>query len=116
MSDHHPEHAEHSSGHVVTVRTLATVLVALLVLTWVTVAATFVNLGTFNMWIALTIACIKGSLVVLYFMHLRWDRPVNALFFIGSLLFVAIFVGLALMDTVHYQEELIRGYAPALQP
>ncbi len=102
-------------AHVVSVRLLGAVLIALLVMTWITVAVTRFELGNFNLWTAMAIATVKATLVALYFMHLRWERPVNAIFFIGSLLFVAIFVGLALMDTGHYQDELIPGYAPDLR-
>jgi len=56
----------------------------------------------------------KASLVALYFMHLRYDRPFLAIVFVTSLVFVMLFVGLALMDTVEYQPELIPGFAPAL--
>jgi cytochrome c oxidase subunit 4 len=102
--------------HVVSVRLLGTVLIALLAMTWLTVAVTRFELGNLNLWTAMAIATVKATLVALYFMHLRWERPVNAIFFIGSLLFVAIFVGLALMDTRQYQDALIPGYAPELRP
>lgn len=107
-------HATPLVGHVVPVRVLVGVLAALLALTVLTVGVTWVDLGNFNLWIAMSIATVKGSLVVLYFMHLRWDNRVNAIFFIGSLLFVTLFVGLSLMDTVEYQPELIPGHAPAI--
>lgn len=102
--------------HVVPVWLLAAVLGALLALTWVTVAVRGVDLGSLNLWAAMAIAVVKASLVALYFMHLRWDRPINAVFFIGALLFVMIFVGLALMDTTNYRESLIPGYAPQIRP
>jgi cytochrome c oxidase subunit 4 len=89
-------------------------LAALLVLTAVTVGATWFDLGNLNLWIALGIATVKASLVILYFMHLRYDRPVNALVLIVALLFVATFIGITLMDTRAYEPELIPGYAPAL--
>lgn len=88
---------------------------ALLVLTGVTVAVTWVDLGTYNLWIALAIAGIKASLVVLYFMHLRYDHPFNAIVFITALLFVVLFVGLALMDSYEYQPQ-IRQMQQAQQP
>ena len=103
-------------GHVVPLRLLVTVLVALLVLTVVTVAVTKVDLGKFNLVIAMVIAALKGSLVLLYFMHLRWDRPFNAVVFVSSLAFVALFIILALLDTSEYQPALIPGYAPAINP
>jgi cytochrome c oxidase subunit 4 len=110
-------HEAHEVGgvHVVPVSVLVAVWGALVALTVVTVAATQVDVGPFNLALALAIATVKGALVVLYFMHLRWDRPFNSVVFIGSLAFVALFIFLALMDTTHYQPELIPGHAPALQ-
>jgi cytochrome c oxidase subunit 4 len=53
-------------------------------------------------------------MVVLYFMHLRWDRPFNAIVFVVSLVLLSLFLWLAMMDTVEYQPELIPGYAPEI--
>jgi cytochrome c oxidase subunit 4 len=100
--------------HIAPFRVLAAVWVTLLVLTWVTVAATGVDLGRFNLWLAMAIATVKAALVLLYFMHMRYDRPINAIVFVTALLFVMLFVGFALMDTLAYQPELIPGYAPAV--
>ncbi len=102
--------------HVVPMKTLAAVWVALIVLTVITVAVTYVDLGPFNLVAALAIATVKGSLVALYFMHLRWDRPFNALVFLGALAFVVLFIGLVLLDTTSYQPNLIPGYSPGIRP
>jgi cytochrome c oxidase subunit 4 len=100
--------------HIAPFRVLAGVWVTLLVLTWVTVSATGIDLGRFNLWLAMAIATVKASLVLLYFMHMRYDRPINAIVFVTALLFVMLFVGFALMDTLAYQPELIPGYAPGI--
>jgi cytochrome c oxidase subunit 4 len=86
----------------------------LIVLTYVTVAATKVDLGDFNLWLALAIATVKASLVALYFMHLRYDKPIHAVIFVSTLCFVALFVVFALMDTGYYEPQLIPGYAPGM--
>lgn len=101
-------------GHVVPVKILLGVALGLFFLTFITVAATWRDFGRLNIWIAMIIATVKASLVLLYFMHLRYDRPFNGLVLIGSLLFVAIFIGFALMDTVEYHPEQIPGYAPGM--
>lgn len=108
--------AGHGVGHVVPVWLLVAVWAALVVFTVLTYAATWVDLGASNLWIAIGIATVKAALVALFFMHLWWDRPINAIVLIGSLLFVALFVGLALLDTIHYQPTLIEGYSPAMAP
>lgn len=102
-------------GHVVPLKVLAAVWGGLLVLTVVTVAAIKVDLGGFNLWIAMAIATVKASLVVLYFMHMRYDRPFNAIVFVAALLFVMLFVSLALLDSKAYGPDLIPGYAPAME-
>jgi cytochrome c oxidase subunit 4 len=115
----HPESAAHGEGHpevghVVPLPVLAGVLGLLLFLTVATVAATWVDLGRLNIWLALAIATVKAAFVVLYFMHLRYDRPFNGVILIISLALVMLFIGIALTDTEHYQPDLIPGYAPAI--
>lgn len=92
-----------SLAHVVPVPVLLAVFVALIVLTVVTVAATWVNLGAWNLWIAMGIATVKAALVALYFMHLRYDRPFHGLIFVTGLLFLTLFLSLTLLDTLQYQ-------------
>ena len=67
---------------------LAATLTALLVLTFLTVAVSWIDFGALNLWIALLIAAAKATLVVLYFMHLRYEKPFNAVVLICALLFV----------------------------
>ncbi len=102
------------AGHVTPVRVLAGVWGALLLLTLLTVGATRFEFGDYNLWIAMGIATAKGALVVLYFMHMRYERPFNAVVFLAALAFVALFVSLTLMDSQAYQPQLIPGYAPGL--
>ena len=66
-----PHDSAHSGlGHVVPVWLLAAVFAALMVLTGLTVAVAQVDLGNLNLYLALGIAALKASLVVLFFMHL----------------------------------------------
>ncbi|HZZ42982.1 MAG TPA: cytochrome C oxidase subunit IV family protein [Tepidisphaeraceae bacterium] len=97
----HVEGAVHV--HAVSPRLLLTVFGCLLVLTVVTVAITKVPLGAFAIWAALGIAVIKATLVLLYFMHLRWDTPFNAIIFVSALLFVAIFISATIGDSNEYK-------------
>ncbi len=109
----HATHAAH--GHVVPAPVLLAVWGALMALTVLTVAATWVDLGAMNLVLALAIATVKAALVVLYFMHMRYDRPFHAVVFVGSLAFVALFVIFALLDTSAYRPEMIPDYAPAMK-
>lgn len=99
-----PEHAHEHAGHVVPVWLLLAVWGALVVFTVATVAVTYVDLGEFNIWLALLIATVKAGLVALYFMHLRWDSPFNAIVLVCALIFVALFISITLEDTRAYQE------------
>ncbi|QQR88777.1 MAG: cytochrome C oxidase subunit IV family protein [Myxococcales bacterium] len=80
------------------------ILGALLVLTALTVAVSFVKLGPLNLVVAVVIATIKASLVVTFFMHLKYDNRFNALIFLSSLLFVGIFLAYTFNDTAHRAE------------
>ena len=112
MDNHgHENHPE--VGHVVPVSLLTIVFVALLALTWLTVAITWVDLGALNIWVALLIAAVKGGLVVLYFMHLRWDSPFNSVVLLTSLVFLAVFIAITITDTFNYRERL--DPPPAIQ-
>jgi cytochrome c oxidase subunit IV len=92
--------------HAVPKRTLLSVYFALIVFTAITVGVSFIDLGQANIWVALLIAMVKGSLVCLYFMHLRWDSPFNGLALISALFFVSLFIGLALLDSTSYQPQM----------
>ena len=76
----------------------AGVLATLLVLTAITVGASRIDFGEGNVVIAMVIATIKGTIVALFFMHLRHDKPVNAIAFTSSLFFLALFLGFCLID------------------
>ena len=92
------QHNHERLSHVMSPRTLLTVFAALVILTIVTVAAAQVSFGAWEVWVSLAIASIKATLVASYFMHLRYDKSFNGLVFISSLLFVALFLALTLMD------------------
>lgn len=89
------------NGHSSSIRTYGMVLAALLALTAITVFAAGVNFGSpsVNVVIALAIATIKASLVALFFMHLRHEKPINAVFFLTGVVFLGVFLALCLLDT-----------------
>ena len=107
---------EHDSSvvHVSSVKLLLIVWVALILGTWLTVSASNIDLGFLNIWVGLAIATAKALLVGLYYMHLRWDKPFNSFFFLGTFFFLLLFIGFAMMDTAHYQPDLIPGYSPGM--
>lgn len=99
------EHGE----HVVPLKVYFGVAGALFFLTALTLGMSFVDLGPMNMLVAMLIAGIKASLVALIFMHLLWDNKFLMAIFLTALVFLAIFIGLTLADTMRrgdiYQES-----------
>ena len=112
MSAPSTEHDHGNPGHIVPNRIMIATGIALLFLTAITVWIASIDLGEANIYVALGIAVLKGTLVALIFMHLRWDRPFNQIVFVGALCFVALFIGLAMTDTAEYQDDIIPGDAP----
>lgn len=99
---------EGAIAHVMPWPLLVAVFAALIALTVATVAATWFDLGSANLLIAMVIATVKASLVVLYFMHLRYDHPFNAVIFVTGLLFLALFLSLTLLDVDQTQPDVLR--------
>ena len=88
------------SDHVSPVSLYLTIFGALMVLTVVTVGAAFVDLGLFNFSVAMAIACFKASLVVWFFMHVKYQSHLTKLTVATGLFFLAILLGMSLIDYV----------------
>lgn len=105
-TDHNDEH--HGLSHVMPLKLLFSIFAALIVLTVLTVFVSQTDLGSWEIVITMLIATTKASLVAIYFMHLRYDNPFNAMVVVFSLLFVALFIGFTLIDVQRYQPDLIQ--------
>lgn len=90
-------HSEAHAEHITQPKTYGAVLLGLLVLTIITVQASYIDFGEMNTVVAIIIATIKGALVALFFMHLRHDK-LNAVIFLGGLLFLSIFLIWTMFD------------------
>jgi cytochrome c oxidase subunit 4 len=86
--------------HVIPLKIYLGVAAALLFLTAITIWVSFIHLGGFNIVAALLIASVKGTLVALFFMHLKYDNKLFAVIFAISLLFVSVFIILTMFDTL----------------
>ncbi len=64
---------EQEKHHIVGYKVYIYVLLALLVLTGLSVAVTSIELGALTVAVALILAATKGALVLIYFMHLKFD-------------------------------------------
>ena len=92
------------TGHpVVPVRVYLTVFAILVTLTAITTAVAFIDLGRMNVVIMLAIAVTKATLVVLYFMHVRWGEQLLKVAIGTAVACFLVLVGLTLSDL------LVRG-------
>jgi cytochrome c oxidase subunit 4 len=78
------------SLHISPVRTYLMIFLALMGLTALTVWAAFQNFGAFNNLVAMGIAVFKASLVILYFMHVKYSSRLTSLVVVGTVGFLAI--------------------------
>ena len=91
----------------VSARTYVKTFAALFGLLVLTVGANFVNLGPFNILVALTISIAKGALIMLFFMEVRYSHPIVWLFASAAFLWLVILFGITMTDPVWTQE--LRG-------
>lgn len=92
MSEH--EHTE----HIVSPGMYLAIITTLLALTGITVFAAFVNLGRFNIVVALLIATVKATLVVLIFMHAKYAPERTKLVIIAGIFWLALLLFMTLSD------------------
>lgn len=79
MHIEHPSEPTHTPFRIVSPMTYLVIGGCLLVLTAATTAISYVELGVFNAVVALAIACIKATLVVLFFMHIKYSSKLTKL-------------------------------------
>src|SRR5437867_136245 len=90
MAGHDVEH------HIVPKRVYFAVFATLIALTWVTAWVSTVDLGSLNVFVALSIAVFKASLVVLFFMHVKYGTRLTkmivgiGIFWLIMLLFIVM--------------------------
>lgn len=84
--------------HSMSFTNLVLVLAVLLALTAVTIGVSYIDLGRFNVPLTLAIASAKVSMVLLYFMHLKYEGRAIVLSFIGTICFLAIMIGFTFWD------------------
>lgn len=74
-----PSEPTHHEEHIVSPKLYLLIGTALLILTGTTAAVSYIDLGVFNAVVALAIACLKMSLVVLFFMHVKYSSGLTKL-------------------------------------
>ena len=88
------EHAE----HIVPPGVYAAIITTLLILTLITVYAAYVDLGRFNIVVALAIATVKATLVVLFFMHAKYVPRRTKLVIFAGIFWLALLLFMTLSD------------------
>lgn len=96
--DHGAASATGAAPHVLSYRQLLAVLGGLFLLTALTIASAKLDIGGLNIWLTLLIAATKASLVLLFFMHLKFETRPFRVTFLATLFFVAAFIGLLFWD------------------
>ena len=94
------------SQHVVPRKVYFAVFAVLIILTATTTAISFVDLGPWSSVVALGIAFVKATLVVLFFMHVKYSTRLTQIVIAGGLFWLAILIALTLSDFMS------RGWLP----
>jgi cytochrome c oxidase subunit 4 len=84
--------------HVVPLKVYLGVFTALMVLTAITVTVAFMDLGAMNNVVMLGVAITKATLVILYFMHVRYSSSLTGAVVLAGVAFVVLMVAGTLMD------------------
>ena len=95
MTGGHTEHAEHHLSK----NMYFGIFGALMILTALTVGVAYVNLGQLNIVVALAVAIIKASLVVMFFMHLKYESHLTKVVLGAGVFWLVILLGI-IMDYV----------------
>jgi cytochrome c oxidase subunit 4 len=87
------------SEHIMSSKFYYTIWIALLCLTGITVAASFIDLGPFNAVVALVIATVKALLVVLFFMHVKYtSEKLTKIVIVSAIFWLFLLLTLSMAD------------------
>ena len=104
------------SEHIVSWKIYIAIFLCLMAGTAITVWAAFQNFHQFNIVIALVIASIKATLVVLYFMHARYSPKRTQLVIVCAVFWLAIMLALTLTDYNTRSHEMQPGISRLVEP
>ena len=89
---------EQEKHHIVPYKTYVIILLTLVVLTFISVAVTSIELGALTVTIALLLASVKSVIVLTYFMHLKFDHKIFAIMVIGIFAIIFIVILITFLD------------------
>ena len=88
----------HTEHHIVPKRVYFAVFFALILLTWVTTGVATIDLGRWNIFVALAIAICKASLVVLFFMHVWYSTRLTKMIVLASIFWLILMLFITMAD------------------
>ncbi|MFZ0272931.1 MAG: cytochrome C oxidase subunit IV family protein [Acidobacteriaceae bacterium] len=97
---HGPSEPTHHEEHIVSPKIYLLIGTALLILTATTTAVSYIDLGAFNAVVALAIACTKMTLVVLFFMHVKYGSGLTKLTVAAGFLTFCVLIMMTMTDYV----------------
>jgi cytochrome c oxidase subunit IV len=106
MSDH-VEHEHAGAGHVVPVSTYVGVFIALMIFTGLTTWIAYIDLGRWNTVVALAIAVAKMTLVVLFFMHVKYATGLTRIVILAGFFWLGIMITLSCADELTRHWEIV---------
>ena len=92
---------EHANHHIVPYKVYFLILGILVILTGISVAVTQIDLGALTIGIALLLATIKSSLVLIYFMHLKFENSFFTFMVIGVILLLGLVIFVTFLDYLY---------------
>jgi len=92
------EQGDHGGDHVVPKSVYFTVFAALILLTWVTAGVATLDLGRLNVVVALAIAIFKASLVLFFFMHVKYGTRLTKMIVLSGVYWLILLLFIVMMD------------------
>jgi len=92
---------EEDKKHIVSAKTFVVVWIALLCLTGLTIMAAQMKMGEWSMVANIAIASTKASLVLWFFMHLKFEKRLFKVLLIVPLITITIIIGLTFFDILY---------------
>jgi cytochrome c oxidase subunit 4 len=96
--EHGHDHGAGHADHIVPKKIYVAVFVALIVLTWVTTGVSTLDLGRLNIYVALSIAIFKASLVLLFFMHVKYGTRLTKMIVLSGIYWLILLLFIAMSD------------------
>jgi cytochrome c oxidase subunit IV len=92
-------HSGSEEHHITSYKTYISIWILLMILTAITVFVSYVDVGIFNIVIAMSVASVKAAMVALFFMHLKFEDGITWAFALFPLGLLFLLIGMTILDT-----------------